>query len=503
MARTALFAAVNRALRFQPHTRALSRRQFLASSAALALAACNKPAVAKPQSIAIVGAGTAGLTVAYRLAQAGRAVTLYEASGRVGGRMFTQRTFNEDGQFCELGGELIDTNHEAIRKLAAELGLPIDPLDPKSEGGEEIYHFGGKTYTQRDMLDPKTGKGAFVQLGSRIAEDQEKLLVNDEWTDHARALDQQSLADYLKSLGNLAPRWALDMLDVAYHGEMGLPTSVQSALALIDFIGLDMKSDFKMFGDSDEAFRLRGGSQTLPDTLAAKLPENAARRMRHALAAVAKTESGVRLTFDAPEGRVEREHERVVFALPFTRLRSVQGIDQIGLSAEKLKTIRELAYGDNAKLMVGTKARPWNAPDAFKVKPAGVFFSDKFQEAWDTSRGQAGDRGILTNFLSGVQDKDAAISALRDGLGALSPAMAASLDERKLSWMAWAKQPFTLGSYSAVRVGQYTTLLEHTASPSEDGRFHFVGEHTSSDFQGFMNGAVDSGERCAAELLGV
>ncbi|MEJ0024284.1 MAG: FAD-dependent oxidoreductase [Alphaproteobacteria bacterium] len=101
-----------------------------------------------------------------------------------------------------------------------------------------------------------------------------------------------------------------------------------------------------------------------------------------------------------------------------------------------------------------------------------------------------------------MQDKDAALAALREGLDDLKPAMAESLDETKLAWMAWAKQPFTLGSYSAVRVGQYTTLLEHTASPSEDGRIHFAGEHTSSDFQGFMNGAVDSGERCAGELLG-
>ncbi|MEJ0024283.1 MAG: FAD-dependent oxidoreductase [Alphaproteobacteria bacterium] len=297
-----------------------------------------------------------------------------------------------------MAGELIDTNHKAIRRLAIELGLSIDPLDPQGEAVEEIYHFGGVTYTQRDMLDPNTGKGAFAHLASRIAEDQEKLLVNDEWTDHARALDQKSLADYLKSLHNLAPRWALDLLDVAYHGEMGLPTSEQSALALVDFIGLDPKAEFKMFGDSDEAFRLRGGSQSLPDALVAKLPASTERKMRYALAGVTLVEERVHLTFDTPDGKVERDHGQVVFALPFTKLRTVQGIDQIGLSADKVKTIRELAYGDNAKLIVGTKTRPWNERKAFDAKSSGCVFLRQVSGSLGHQRGQTGAHGILTNF---------------------------------------------------------------------------------------------------------
>jgi monoamine oxidase len=65
----------------------------------------------------------------------------------------------------------------------------------------------------------------------------------------------------------------------------------------------------------------------------------------------------------------------------------------------------------------------------------------------------------------------------------------------------WQRQPFALGSYSTIRVGHYTTLVEHCGTPSEDGRIHFAGEHTSIDFMGFMNGAVESGERAAAALL--
>lgn len=86
-------------------------------------------------SVVILGAGTAGLTAAYRLKQAGVSSTLYEGSYRVGGRMFTQRNFS-DGMFCELGGELVDTDHEGLTQLCQELGLPLQDLRKDSEGLE-------------------------------------------------------------------------------------------------------------------------------------------------------------------------------------------------------------------------------------------------------------------------------------------------------------------------------------------------------------------------------
>jgi monoamine oxidase len=503
MARTALFAAAMRGLKqgasFGP--RALTRRHFLVTSAA-ALAACHRPPANARETVAVVGAGAAGLTAALRLAKAGRRVTLYEASNRIGGRMFTRRNFNEDGQFCELGGELVDTNHKALRALAEELNVPVDRLEPEGAApGEEFYHIAGQLYRQKDMLDPATGAGAFAHLAPRIAEDREKLLAGDEWTDHARALDEMSLTTYLSGLGNYAPRWVMTLLNLAYHDELGIPANEQSALNLIDFIGLETNAPFAMFGDSDEAFRIRGGSSTLTDTLAARLPASVERRMGWALASLAQSGAGVTLAFDTPEGRVTRDHARVVLAIPFTKLRTVEGLDTLGLPEEKRRAIREYSYGDNAKLLVGTKDRPWNAADAFPARAAGVFFSEQFLEVWDTSRGQEGAQGILTNFLSGVQDERVAAERFRAGLAALSPAMAASLDESKSIWMAWTRQPFALGSYAGARVGQYTTTLEHAAAPSPDGRIHFAGEHTSVDFMGFMNGAVESGERAASEIL--
>ncbi len=501
MGRTYLFRAVKRALGGAVGgSSALSRRHFLITAAA---AAACRPVERAPAlgATAIVGAGAAGLTIAYRLNAAGQPATLYEAGERLGGRMFTRRDFTEEGLFCELGGEFVDTNHTALISLARELGVGIERLSPPGAADGDYYHFGDWLYSAHDMVRGD-GVGGFTRIAEIIAADQDALLDAEEnWTERARALDQMSLKAYLDGLRARAPRWAIDLLDTAYLGEFGIPTDQQSALNLVDFISADVSDGFKIFGESDEAWRIAGGSSTLIEALAARLGDGAALKTRFVLRGAARTETGVKLSFDTPQGLVESEHPRVVFALPFTKLRAIEGIDTLGLGADTLRAIRELGYGDNAKLMVATNARPWRDAAGLPRGPASAFYSDRFQVAWDSSRAQPGVGGVLTNFLSGQDNREAALSALTDGMQRISPAIAAALDPTRAAWMAWRTQPFALGSYAGALVGQYTTLLEATAAPSEDGRIHLAGEHTSADFIGFMNGAVESGERCAAALL--
>ena len=116
----------------------ISRRHFLATStiAAAGLAACKKAPVAPaaeapkgPREVVVIGAGVAGLTCAYRLHQAGVPVRVFEGQKRVGGRMWSLRGHFPENLVCELGGELVDTGHEAIRGMCDELGLELDDFD--------------------------------------------------------------------------------------------------------------------------------------------------------------------------------------------------------------------------------------------------------------------------------------------------------------------------------------------------------------------------------------
>ena len=136
----------------------VSRREFLATGAAVGVgavvlgtgAAFPVPAMAaQPRRIAIVGAGISGLAAALRLRDNGIAATVYEASRRVGGRMFSSKpgSYWEAGQVSEWGGELIDTDHVVIHDLAQRFGLALDDLlAAMPAGATNTYYFDGRYY---------------------------------------------------------------------------------------------------------------------------------------------------------------------------------------------------------------------------------------------------------------------------------------------------------------------------------------------------------------------
>jgi len=522
MSRTPLFAAVKKALARSfhddglvlPRSSALTRRRLLRLSAAAAGAAVLSPvldwsAYAKQERpkgpVAIIGGGVAGLTAAYRLQAAGATPIVFEASNRWGGRMFTVYDFYK-GMFCELGGEFVDTNHEDLQTLASELGVEMQKLAAEGDG-EDLYFFKNQFHTPKEMIDPEKQTGAFAPIAKRIAKDADKLTDKDEnWTSHARKLDKMSLKAYLEQFRGKTDDWAIDLLDVGYNIEFGLLTEDQSSLNMVDFITTDMDKPFSMFGESDEVFRIKGGSSALIKALLAALENKIEMKQGYALTALDHKAGKIVLGFDAPGGPASESYDAVILALPFTKLRQVKGLEGLQLGKEKLKCIRELGYGQSAKILQGTTSRVWRSADSGLPAPSnGTFYSDLgFQNLWDSSRAQPGDAGIITDFLgvkAGLSDAKSALDAFRADLPKMSPKMAEVLDPNAVTSWFWAVYPFTLGSYASAKVGQYTTLLEVASEPALDGRLQFAGEHTSSDFLGFMNGGVESGNRAAAALI--
>jgi monoamine oxidase len=521
MSRTPLFAALKKALIVAsrdagvvlPRKSALSRRQILRLSAAAAGAAALSPVLdwsahAKDETpkgpVAIIGGGVAGLTAAYRLEAAGITPILFEASNRWGGRMFTVYDFYK-GMFCELGGEFVDTNHEDLQKLAGEVGVEMQKLAGEGDG-EDLYFFKGKFHTPTEMLDPEKQTGAFIPIAKQVAEDADQLTDDDDnWTDHARKLDGISLKDYIEQFRGKTEDWAIDLLDVGYNIEFGLLTKDQSSLNLVDFIGTDLSEPYKMFGDSDEIYRIKGGSSALINALVAALKDKIEMKQGFALTALDSKDGKIVATFNAPGGASTQSFDNVILALPFTKLRQVEGLEKLDLGDEKLQCIRELGYGQNAKVLQGTTTRAWQSPTDLPAASNGTFYSDLgFQNLWDSSRAQPGEAGIITDFIGvkeGLGDAKSALDAFRADLPKMSPKMAESLDPAAVVSWFWAVYPFTLGSYASAKVGQYTTMLEVASEPALDGHLQFAGEHTSADFLGFMHGGVESGNRAAAALI--
>jgi monoamine oxidase len=292
-----------------------------------------------------------------------------------------------------------------------------------------------------------------------------------------------------------------DLLSVAYTTECGLEPDRQSALNFLTLVD-PAPEPFRIFGDSDERFHVRGGNDRIPHALAERLGAGTFGLGVRLVALAGRPTGGWRATFESAGGRTHTaDATHVILALPFTLLREVR-IDA-PLAPAKRRAIAELGYGTNAKLMVGFTERVWRSRHAAN----GSILSDlPFQLAWETSRLQDGRSGILTNFTGGAHGAglgagtagERAAEFARD-LDRVFPGAAAARAATREARFHWPTHPWTRGSYAAYLPGQWTALRGAEGAP--EGTLHFAGEHTSLGAQGFMEGGCESGERAAREVL--
>jgi monoamine oxidase len=493
--------------------RGLTRRGFLTAAgagAAGALVTLPRGARGADPVVAIVGAGIAGLACALELADRGIAATVYEASGRVGGRMFSNTSYFAGGQVAEWGGELIDTGHRTIRQLARRFGLPLDDLlaaQPRSS--VDVYHFFGDYYpkTQADI--------DFAAISGRIVADEANApfpTTFDSNTAAGRALDHLSVHDYIEARVPGGHGSALGMLlDTAYAIEYGADTTEQSALNLLYLLAFQPKPhELSVFGESDERFHIRGGNQRLPKAIADAMPGVV--ETGHKLVRIRETAAGrYRLTFERGQGTVEIVADLVVLAIPFAVLELVD-YSLAGFDALKRRAIVEQGRAHNGKLQIQLRERDWLGAGPWPGKANGSSYSDTgYQASWEATRAQGGAPGILVLYSGGsvtdaMRTTDPFATATnakvrqdaQAGLAQLAPVFPG------LDWNGRAIQslphlsPFFRASYSYYKPGQYTLFAGYEAV--RQGGVLFAGEHTSIDFQGFMEGGAEQGQRAAREL---
>jgi monoamine oxidase len=454
----------------------------------------SKRVVENQGRVAIIGAGLAGLHCAYRLGEAGVVAKVFEASSRIGGRTFTDRS-NFAPQVAELGGEFIDSNHVTLQALATELGIALDDrqadLDPSTT--VDVWWVKGAKVPEHTIVEQ------FTQVAPLMAQLMEQA---DSDEDKFAELDAISLAAWLAD--EVPPAQFPELhavLTAAYRGEYGLECEQQSVLNLLYLIGSDEPDPFRIFGDSDERFHAHGGSQTFCE----RLKQQWAGEVQLGTRLVAARRSGevvFALSFEQDGRRFEEEFDHVVFALPFTALREVD-LSGLRLPEDKEQMIRELGYGTNAKVMGRYAERVWRLThDA-----SGSATSDgPMQQCWDSSVGQPGSHGVLTNFLGGNQGvasgngsaEDWYLSVTIEGAEAIFPGTRAAYQAGSAQRMHWPTHPHTKGSYACYRPGQWAFW---STEGERVGNLHFCGEHTSLDFQGYMEGAAETGTRAAGEIL--
>jgi monoamine oxidase len=419
----------------------------------------------------------------------------------LGGRCWSNRNYFDQGQIFEHGGELIDQGHQQIRKLSQELGLQLDNVaQAKPNGTKILSYFNGNVYTFEQATNDL--KGIWQRIHSDLIAAGYPTTYN-RYTMRGWDLDHMSIIDYINKYvpegvnSNLGK-----LLDIAYNIEYGADCSEQSALNLLYLLAFSGQGQMRLFGPSNEKYHVRGGNDQITSILAQKLESQI--QSNSALTAIEKKpDNSYVLTFKKDSGYVDIMADQVVIAIPFSKLRQVD-TSKANFKPVKQIAIQDLQMGSNTKFHVQFTERYWQ-----KFGCNGDTLSDTgYQNTWEVTRGQSGEYGILVNYTGGKiaakknnwTNPNSAADRFLQQVEPVMPGITGKMNKNVTPMIDyWAGNPYTLGAYSYWGVGQYTKFAG--VEGEAEGNCHFAGEHTSTDFQGYLNGAVESGERAAQEIL--
>jgi monoamine oxidase len=432
-------------------------------------------------SVLVVGAGLAGLSAAVRLRKDGARVTVVEARDRVGGRVLTIRDGFANGQHAEAGGDFIDHEQEEIRRLADQYGLPVRTI--LRQGFSFVRHKGRGQIHGR----PMKGERAWKPIVDRAKPWIEAYRQTEQRWESAvvRSLAQRSVAQWLDEIG------ADGNMRAMVRGLRGFFLADPEDLSLLVLIE-QLASEAP--GAEPEG-RIEGGNDRLPRAMAVELGE--AVHLNTTARAVHDNLRSVRVTVERATGdRTQMNADYVILAVPVTTLRAIEITPD--LPTEQAKVFERLRYGRVTKSLLQFDRRFWKrkgrSPAYGTDAPTGAI--------WDANEEQRGPAGILTLMAGGQASEDTqkilaqeGVQGLVHALDWLKPDKAALLHSHHVTWEhdAWAQGGYAFYDPSFDPSGRPWLARPH-------GRLLFAGEHTSIQWQGYMNGAVESGLRAAAEV---
>ena len=453
----------------------ITRRRFLTNAG---IVAAGWPLYAAPlatpaRTCIVVGAGLAGLTAAYRLRAEGWKVTVLEARDRIGGRVWSHHFDEAQELVCEMGGEWIGNHHHKIIALAKELNVPL-----------EAHAY--RVWLQQNGQLHAPGKWDFSDQ-SRTAWSK----FRDEYAHYTvqqkHLLDQYDWWAWLGKIG-FAPqdRRIHELIDSTDFGESIRNVSAESAAEEYT------DTQYTNPNNTDEMdWHVVGGNTNLAKALANRLAPGSLHlssavvsiRQRGGLVTVATAKKS--FTADA-----------CIFSAPASVLSSVH-FDPPLAPAQALAA-DELEYGRIVKTQLLFDNRFWQDEDFSLISDgtAHMYFH--------STQRQPGPHGILCSYSVGdkadvlaAQSQKVREEELVRDLSVVAPGAARAVLN---SFAApWQEDPWVHGAYAIYHPGQCFTIQPALARPH--GRVLFAGEHLDKEWQGFMEGAVSTGEIAAGHLL--
>jgi monoamine oxidase len=441
------------------------------------------------RSVTVIGAGLAGLSAAYELDRAGWKVTVLEARDRVGGRVYSLRSFS-NGLVAEGGGEFIEESHTRMLAYAEQFHLPLGRVGSWQGQDKDWGYFDGKAGPMSDVkvwgvnLHEEVEKIwlALAELGELVPDP-----LRPQAARGAEYIDTKSTADWLDSLDAhpLAKKEFIQHVRAEYTCE-----PERHSL-------LDLARNVAMYYTTLKRnlnYRVVGGNDLIPRALAAALPDV---RLNAPVTLVSVLPDEVMVTYTQGDSHQTISSAFAVLAIPLTTARRIEFHPPLPDAHQRM--VNELSYGAVTKVLIEYRKRFWDD----KSWNGRLSTDAPIGYTWHATSHVEDEHGIITVYTGG--DPAAKLAALTDEerirvavaeLERIFPGSSNLIE--CTATVAWPNESYTRGSYAALAPGQVTAHWKTLFEPA--GRLLFAGEH-ATPIQGFMEGAVESGQRAAKNII--
>ncbi|MGB0969970.1 MAG: flavin monoamine oxidase family protein [Mycobacterium sp.] len=439
--------------------------------------------------VVVVGGGYSGLSAAWALGIQGRSVVVCEARERVGGRAWTEKV--PEGGWVDHGGQWIGPGQTRILELAKEMGVETFPT---FQDGQYLLVFGGQRLvystddpTRLDLPVPEADNQELLQVLAEIDTLSRTVPPHAPWeAPRAKEWDTQTADTWIEQ--NLTTDGAKFALHAAIVGYFSVEPSDLSFLHLLFYIS--SAGGLEELEASSLAWRFREGAQEIPNRLAERLGDS----VRYCSPVRKIDQTGGKVVVHTDTGSVQAS--RVIVAVSPQLASRIQYEPVLPPSRDQYT--QRMPLGSVIKCHAVYPRAFWRDNNS-----NGQLLSEgEVNSTFDNSP-EDGVPGILVGFLEGavarrwherpeqdVREKMIATFVEHFGEQAARP--------QHFYYANWGAEPWSRGCYAGVPTpGTWIGYRDAVRKPV--GRIHWAGTEASTEWAQYMEGAVRSGQRAAAE----